>query len=312
MTTPRRLELLHWNDVHGRYDALARMSARARAIRESADHPVLLLDGGDVEETSVRLSALTYGVAGWRMLGAAGVDAAVVGNGGLLRYGPGVLPRYAAALGSPPLVCDLERDGETPAGAAPSRILERGGLRVGVIGTTDYYPQYDDLGLTERGRVTAVRREATTLRARGRRRRRAAQPRRAQPRPRPQLVDAGAGRRDRRRPHPPPAAHRRPRRGAAHRPGRLERRAPRTDHDRDRRGRRPRRRHERRGRARGRGRGPGGARRARRLRAGPRGLARRAGRPAGRARTASPSPRTRPRCCSWRRCWTRPRPTSAC
>ena len=167
MTTPRRLELLHWNDVHGRYDALARMSARARAIRESADHPVLLLDGGDVEETSVRLSALTYGVAGWRMLRAAGVDAAVVGNGGLLRYGPGVLPRYAAALGSPPLVCDLEHDGETPAGAAPSRILERGGLRVGVIGATDYYPQYDDLGLTERGRVTAVRREATTLRRQG-------------------------------------------------------------------------------------------------------------------------------------------------
>ncbi|CAN5651679.1 bifunctional UDP-sugar hydrolase/5'-nucleotidase [soil metagenome] len=163
----RRLELLHWNDVHGRYDALARLSARARAVREDADHPVLLLDGGDVEETSVRLSALTYGVAGWRMLGAAGVDAAVVGNGGLLRYGPIVLPRYAEALGSPPLVCDLEQDGQTPAGAAPSTMIDRDGLRVGVIGMTDYYPQYDDLGLTERGRVTAVRREATALRRDG-------------------------------------------------------------------------------------------------------------------------------------------------
>ncbi len=163
----RTLELLHWNDLHGRYDALARLSARAREIREAADHPVLLLDGGDVEETSVRLSALTYGVAGWRMLGAAGVDAAVVGNGGLLRYGPTVLPRYAEALGSPPLVCDLERDGETPAGAAPSTMIERDGLWVGVIGATDYYAQYDDLGLTERGRVTAVRREAEALRRDG-------------------------------------------------------------------------------------------------------------------------------------------------
>ena len=166
-STTRRLELLHWNDVHGRFDALARLSARARAIREAADHPVLLLDGGDVEETSVRLSALTYGVAGWRLLGAAGVDAAVVGNGGLLRYGPDVLPRYAEALGSPPLVCDLERDGETPAGAAPSRLIDCDGVSVGVIGMTDYYPQYDDLGLTERGRVTAVRREATALRRDG-------------------------------------------------------------------------------------------------------------------------------------------------
>ena len=163
----RRLELLHWNDLHGRYDALARLSARARAIREAAEHPVLLLDDGDIEETSVRLSALTYGVAGWRLLGAAGVDAGVVGNGGLLRYGPDVLPRYAEALGSAPLVCDLERDGETPAGAVPSKLVDCDGLLVGIIGSTDYYPQYDDLGLVERGRVTAVRREATALRHAG-------------------------------------------------------------------------------------------------------------------------------------------------
>ncbi len=162
------LELLHWNDLHGRFDALARLSARARAIRAAADHPVLLLDGGDVEDTSVRLSALTYGVAGWRLLGAAGVDAAVAGNGGLLRYGPAALPRYAAALGAPPVVCDLETTaGCTPAGATPSRLLETGGLRVGVIGATDYYAQYDTFGLRERGRVTAVRREAEDLRARG-------------------------------------------------------------------------------------------------------------------------------------------------
>jgi 2',3'-cyclic-nucleotide 2'-phosphodiesterase (5'-nucleotidase family) len=163
------LELLHWNDVHGRFDGLARLSARARRIRATAHHPVLLLDGGDVEEQSVRLSALTFGVAGWRLLGAAGVDAAVVGNGGLLRYGPARLREYAAALGSPPLVCDLEtRDGSTPDGAAPSVLLGAGDLRVGVIGATDYYPQqYDEFGLRERGRVTAVREEADRLRARG-------------------------------------------------------------------------------------------------------------------------------------------------
>jgi len=74
------LEILHWNDVHGRFAALARLSARARSIREAAGHPVLVFDGGDVEDASVRLSAMTYGVAGWRLLGAARVDAAVVGN----------------------------------------------------------------------------------------------------------------------------------------------------------------------------------------------------------------------------------------
>lgn len=163
-----RLEILHWNDVHGRFGALARLSARARAIRDEADHPVLLLDGGDVEDTSVPLSALTYGVAGWRLLGAAGVDAAVVGNGGLLRYGPSVLPRYADALGSAPLVCDLETaDGSTPDGARPSALLTAGDVRVGVVGITDYYHQYDLFDLRERGRVTAVRTEARRLRGAG-------------------------------------------------------------------------------------------------------------------------------------------------
>lgn len=165
MTT---LELLHWNDTHGRYDGLARLSARAREIREASPHPVLLLDGGDVEDTSVRLSAMTFGVAGWRVLGAAGVDAAVVGNGGLLRYGPAQLPAYARALGSSPLVCDLEIDGGTPPGAAPSTLLRAGELTVGILGITDYYAQYDvAFGLRERGRVTAVRQEAEALRAAG-------------------------------------------------------------------------------------------------------------------------------------------------
>ncbi len=162
------VEILHWNDVHGRWDGLARLSARARAIRETAAHPVLLMDGGDVEEASVRLSALSHGVAGWRLLGAAGVDAAVAGNGGLLRYGPALLPRYAEALGSPPLVCDVETtDGRIPEGAVPSTLLGAGELLVGVIGITDYYHQYDVFGLRERGRVTAVRREATRLRDAG-------------------------------------------------------------------------------------------------------------------------------------------------
>lgn len=163
-----RLEILHWNDVHARFAALARLSARARQIREEAPHPVLLVDGGDVEDTSVRLSALTYGVAGWRLLRAAGVDAGVVGNGGLLRYGPAVLPRYAAAFGQPPVVCDLETaDGRVPDGTVRGRLIDAGEVRVGVVGATDYYFQYDTLGLRERGRVSAVREEALRLRAEG-------------------------------------------------------------------------------------------------------------------------------------------------
>lgn len=85
-----------------------RSTSRRTATRSCTGHPILLFDGGDIEEGSVRLSGLSKGVAGWRLLGAAGVDAAVVGNGGLLRYGVDVL--------------DYLRDGYAPrrlAGQAP-------------------------------------------------------------------------------------------------------------------------------------------------------------------------------------------------
>jgi 2',3'-cyclic-nucleotide 2'-phosphodiesterase (5'-nucleotidase family) len=162
-----RLELLHWNDVHGRYDAMARLAARARQIRSEAEHPVLLLDGGDVEEASVELSALTHGVAGWRLLRAAEVDAAVVGNGGMLRYGPTVVADYASALGHPPLLCDIDLDGRPVPGTAPSRLLTVRGVTIGLVGATDFYPSYLAFGLRELGRTTAVRREAMSLRERG-------------------------------------------------------------------------------------------------------------------------------------------------
>lgn len=92
----------------------------------------------------------------------------MVGNGGLLRYGPQALLSYAEGFGREPLVCDLAMtDGSQPPGSAPAVLLEAGPLKVGVVGATDYYWQYDSLGLVERGRVSAVRAAATDLRANG-------------------------------------------------------------------------------------------------------------------------------------------------
>jgi 2',3'-cyclic-nucleotide 2'-phosphodiesterase (5'-nucleotidase family) len=161
------LELLHANDVHARFDGLARLAARIREIRAAAPHAVLALDGGDIEDSGVELSALTRGVAAWRLLRAAGVDAAVVGNGGLLRYGPGVLTEYAKALGTPPLLCDVALDGATPPGAVATRLIPAGELTVGIIGITDWFTGYADFGLTELPRTTEVCRQAAELRRQG-------------------------------------------------------------------------------------------------------------------------------------------------
>ncbi|RNI22865.1 bifunctional metallophosphatase/5'-nucleotidase [Flexivirga caeni] len=164
MTT---LEILHWNDVHGRYAALARASHRAKQIRAEAEHPVLLMDGGDIEESSVRLSALSYGTSGWRALRAAGVDVAVPGNGGLMRYGPRVLPRYAEALGSPPVLANLGVDGGLLPGVAPYRLIDAGEVRVGVIGITVPASVYGSFGMQEFGLFQCVDRAARQVRREG-------------------------------------------------------------------------------------------------------------------------------------------------
>jgi hypothetical protein len=52
--------LLHSNDIHGHIDELTRIATLVRQLRaENSDMPVLYLDGGDSEESSVRLSNLT-------------------------------------------------------------------------------------------------------------------------------------------------------------------------------------------------------------------------------------------------------------
>jgi 2',3'-cyclic-nucleotide 2'-phosphodiesterase (5'-nucleotidase family) len=102
-----RLTILHTNDIHGRYDRLAQIATLVARARAAADHPVLYLDGGDVEDTSARLSSLTKGLAPHRLLKAAGCDVTTAGNGTWLRYGPAAVGDHARASGLPILLANL-------------------------------------------------------------------------------------------------------------------------------------------------------------------------------------------------------------
>lgn len=102
--------ILHSNDIHGHIENLARITTIIEKVKaENPGVPVLYLDGGDVEETSQRLSNLTRGIAMHRLLNIAGCDAAAVGNGGLARYSPAILPEYASAGRYPLLLANLRQ-----------------------------------------------------------------------------------------------------------------------------------------------------------------------------------------------------------
>jgi 2',3'-cyclic-nucleotide 2'-phosphodiesterase (5'-nucleotidase family) len=162
----RRLVLLHTNDIHGRIEGLARVATLVERIRAEEDAPVLYLDGGDVEETTVRISSLTKGVAMHRMLSAAGCDVATVGNAVWLRYGPQVLGEHAAAAGYPLLLGNLR----PVEGVVPSTLLTAGDWRVGVIGVTDDFAGVFgdfDFGVRSVPVVPLVRELARDLREHG-------------------------------------------------------------------------------------------------------------------------------------------------
>src|SRR5262249_42418560 len=102
--TDVRLTILHTNDLHGREDRIAQIATLVKRERATADHPVLYLDGGDVEENSVRLSSLTKGVAMHRLLSLTTCDVAAVGNGCWIRYGPQAVSEHARLSSYPQVV----------------------------------------------------------------------------------------------------------------------------------------------------------------------------------------------------------------
>jgi 2',3'-cyclic-nucleotide 2'-phosphodiesterase (5'-nucleotidase family) len=124
-----RLTILHTNDIHGRQERIAQIATIVHREKERSDHPVLYLDGGDVEETTNRLSNLTKGTAMHRLLSLAGCDAQTVGNACWFRYGPGVLADHAAAASYPQLLANFTG----VEGPVPSVLLGD----VGVVGVTD-------------------------------------------------------------------------------------------------------------------------------------------------------------------------------
>lgn len=134
----QKLIILHSNDIHGRVEGLARIATLVEQVRaDNPGVPVLYFDAGDIEETSLRLSNMTRGIAMHRLLSAAGCDAAAVGNGGIMRYGQGILEDYAKVAHYPQLLANVRLpDGSLLPGAQSTAILDAGTLKLGLIGVT--------------------------------------------------------------------------------------------------------------------------------------------------------------------------------
>ncbi len=164
------LTILHFNDLHGRLDQLPRLFTLVQRARAEAQH-VLLLDGGDSSSRERWESNVTQGRANYTLLEAMGVQASVVGNNEVGRWGREAFARLVASTHFPLLAANLV-DAAAPAqpavpGLGSSLLLTFGDFRLGLVGVTAPQFFYPRLGLNALAPIPVLRRDIAALRTQG-------------------------------------------------------------------------------------------------------------------------------------------------
>jgi len=169
----RSVSILHTNDMHGRLDAMARLSTFSRQIRRDAAAEgceTLLWDAGDAADRSIQICGATKGALFPGILNAMGYTLQAMGNAISLTYGPQAMAKIGAGSSFPILAANC-RDGEGPLieGIHEFQIIPlQNGLTMGVIGlTSPLNGVYEDFGLHLPDFVLVARRLVSTLREQG-------------------------------------------------------------------------------------------------------------------------------------------------
>lgn len=138
------LVVLHTNDLHGQVrpidgaGGLPEVAAAIERERRAEEAELLVLDGGDWFQGTVE-GRSEEGQAYVSAMRAIGYDALVVGNHEF-DLGLGALRGVVALWGERALCANVFLpDGTRPPWARPYRVLERAGLRVGVVGFVSRY-----------------------------------------------------------------------------------------------------------------------------------------------------------------------------
>lgn len=136
-----RLFILHTNDIHGHLEGkkeqdasggLVRVATVARAIQAAFPGQVVTLDAGDTA-LGTPLSGLYKGIPTALCMQSLGYDAIALGNHEF-DWGQEALHKMMEATGAQVVCANLvnEVDGSHP--YSPSTVIERNGLRLGIIG----------------------------------------------------------------------------------------------------------------------------------------------------------------------------------
>lgn len=134
-----RLRILHTNDLHSRFENFASIVTK---INELKDENTVVLDAGDFNDLMRIEVHGTNGEAGCRLLNLAGYDAITIGNNEGFSKVDAIENMTSTNL-VPFLSCNLYKTGLEPIkGVKKSILLERGGLKILVVGCTPPFNEF--------------------------------------------------------------------------------------------------------------------------------------------------------------------------
>ncbi|PZE21443.1 bifunctional metallophosphatase/5'-nucleotidase [Paenibacillus xerothermodurans] len=147
MTSPAlMLRILHTNDLHSHFEQMPSIAAAFRELRRSAgDTNTLTLDIGDHLDRMHAATEGTEGTANIAVMNETGYDAVTIGNNEGLTFTPAALAALYGEKSIFKVLCSNLLNTETgriPGWAVPSHVVEKGGIRVGLIGVTAYFTEF--------------------------------------------------------------------------------------------------------------------------------------------------------------------------
>ncbi|NBD26104.1 bifunctional metallophosphatase/5'-nucleotidase [Paenibacillus sp. T1] len=161
--------LLHSNDIHSRLEQAAKIAAYIEEARDTHGvNRVLALDIGDHMDRMRVETEASDGLANIALLNAAGYEAATLGNNEGLTFTPEQLDEAFGAEAKFKTVCaNLYRReaGTRPSWLLPHAIIEKAGVRFGIVGVTAAFAEfYELLGWEVTNPLVAVAEQVAVVR----------------------------------------------------------------------------------------------------------------------------------------------------
>ncbi|WP_379136099.1 bifunctional metallophosphatase/5'-nucleotidase [Paenibacillus sp. sgz500958] len=146
-TEPRRLTILHTNDIHSHFEMISPVAAVIQRERAAAQDQVLLVDIGDHMDRAAVETEGTGGQANIDILNLTEYDAVTIGNNEGLTFSSEMLEAAFAGLHCPVVCCNFvdRSTGVPPVWMKTHAIVVKDGIRIGITGATVAFTSFYSL-----------------------------------------------------------------------------------------------------------------------------------------------------------------------